>query len=120
METASRQAAGNREIEYRLLDPLHPDEAHFTFEGPFEGRQVRWDARLLTLARASRMEAATPGRFIEIGEETPDGIALKVVLNIPHIDVPAILRTIIMIRQYKRLRRGRHVFGDQDLPDGTN
>jgi len=36
----------------------------------------------------------------------------RVVLDIPRIDEPAILRTIIMIRNYKRLYPGRHEFGE--------
>jgi hypothetical protein len=41
------------------------------------------------------------GRKIEIG------------LNLPKIDETTILKTIIMVRQYKRLSHGRHDYGEK-------
>jgi hypothetical protein len=115
MNPDPRPAAGRHGIRYSLLEPLTGDEAHFTFQGPFEGQTVTWDARLMTLARVAPRGAAVPADrprpFIEIGAASPAGRAVTVALDLPRIDEPAILSTIIMIRQYKRLRRGRHEFG---------
>jgi len=74
------------------------------FTGPFEGRTVTWDATF---------RVAQEGRpnTIEIGNEGPDGVQLTVTLALPCFDLPAIRKTVIMIRQYKRLKRGRHEFG---------
>lgn len=91
-------------IRYTLLEPLRPDRARFSFSGPFENREILWDATLVALA---------VGRsYIEIGAKTVGGRAVHVGLAIPAIDPAAVLRTIVMLRQYKRLRTGRHEFGD--------
>lgn len=111
MTRSRTPAAGRPELRYTLLAPLRTDQAHFTFDGPFEGRTVTWDARLMTLGYAAGSIPGAHRPFIEIGATTSIGRALTVALDIPQIDEPAILRTIIMIRQYKRLRRGRHEFG---------
>jgi len=124
MTADSRVPAGRQAIRYTLLAPLRDHEAHFAFDGPFEGETVRWDARLLTLAEAIRTGRAGPETrtrrpFIDIGEATPAGRALTVALDIEQIDEPTLLRTIIMIRQYKRLRTGRHEFGESRRPDAV-
>lgn len=109
----TRQAQG---IEFRLLVPLTTQQAHFAFTGRFQDREVVWDATLLTLAhyhyeQAPVAQAVERFPFLEIGAETTTGRALRVALDIEQIDEPAILRTIIMVRQYKRLHEGRHEFG---------
>ena len=83
----------------------------------FQNQEVVWDTTLLTLAhyhteqpKSAQLTVRTA--FMEIGDETACGRAIHVALDIPHIDEPAILRTIIMIRHYKRLRPGRHEFGE--------
>lgn len=93
-------------LRYTLLEPLRPDRARFTFRGPFLGREIEWDATL------SRLSDTAVLPYIEIGAEGRDGRTLHVALAIPVVDEAALLRTIIMIRQYKRLRPGRHVFGE--------
>jgi hypothetical protein len=108
--------ARRRDLDYTLLEPLAPGQARFTFAGPFEGRVVVWDTTLCTLAHYHDRQPAlaVPVRrspFIEVGAATDRGRRLIVALDIPDIDAPAIGRTLIMIRQYKRLRRGRHEFG---------
>ena len=103
-------------IEFNLLAAPTTQQAHFVFAGRFQDREVIWDATLLTLAhyhheQAPVAQAVERSPFLEIGAETSKGRALCVALDIEQIDEPAILRTIIMIRQYKRLREGRHEFG---------
>lgn len=75
-----------------------------------------WDATLLALIHPSnlcdRSTSQAPRQFIDIGEMTPRGRALTVGLCVPDIDEAVIRRTVIMIRQYKRLRHGRHEFGE--------
>jgi len=88
----------------------------------FQNQEIVWDATLLTLAHyhAEQPVSAQPmwcTAFLEIGGETARGHAIRVALDIPRIDEPAILRTIIMIRNYKRLHPGRHEFGEsRSLP----
>jgi hypothetical protein len=104
-------------IQYSLLAPPLPGQAQFIFTGVFQNQSVVWDTTLLTLAQfhAQQPESIRPtvrSAFLEIGGETARGRAIRVALDIPRIDEPAILRTIIMIRNYKRLHLGRHEFGE--------
>ncbi len=104
-------------IHFVLLGPPDSGQVHFTFAGRFQHQEIVWDATLLTLVHdhAEQPESAQPAvrsAFLDIGGETAHGRVLRVALDIPYIDEPAILRTIIMIRNYKRLRPGRHEFGE--------
>jgi hypothetical protein len=54
--------------------------------------------------------AAASRQFIEVGAETPGGVLLAVGLDISEIDPPTLAKTVTMIRQWRRLARGRHEF----------
>ena len=98
-------------IRFTLLEPLAPSRARFTFAGVFESEEVTWDATLRALP--GRLSPADPRPdYIEVGEAGDRGRRLEVALSVAEIDEATILRTILMIRQYRRLRRGRHGFGD--------
>lgn len=104
-------------LSYSLLAAPGADLARFAFSGSFQGEPVIWDATLLTLARyhadqPHAGQSVVRSAFLEIGDATTHGRALRVALDIGLIDEAAILRTIIMIRNYKRLRSGRHEFGE--------
>jgi len=104
-------------IHFSLLAPLEFSQARFAFTGMFQNHEIVWDTTLLTLAHyhAELPESAQPTvriAFLDIKGETARGRAIRVALDIPHIDEPAILRTIIMIRNYKRLHPGCHEFGE--------
>jgi len=92
--------------DYQALIPLGGPELRLRFRGPFEGREITWDARFVT-----RRHSGAGCDSIEIGAEGPDGRHLTVVLNVRCFDAPTVSKAIIMMRQYKRLRRGRHEFG---------
>jgi len=83
------------------------------FQGPFEGRSVTWLATLLAIAapEPEGSVASSPASFIEIGEENREGIPITVALPVATIDEPTIRKAMIMIRRYRRLRRGRHEYG---------
>jgi hypothetical protein len=103
-------------ISYSLLAVPGAEQARFAFSGTFQGREMIWDTTLITLARyhAEQPDAGQSvllSAFLEIGGKTAIGRAIRVALDIPRIDEPALLRTIIMIRNYRRLRPGRHEFG---------
>ena len=89
---------------YLLVGALRDDRVRLRFTGPFEGDDVVWDCELVAL------QTGVPC-YIEIGEPTARGVPLRVGLNLARIDRPAILKTTVMIRNYRRLRRGRHEFG---------
>ena len=94
-----------------LLREAGDEEARLCFTGVFEGRPVVWDCRFLTLRRAGALGPAAGRDFIDIGAPGRHGLSLCVALDIPAIDEPAIRKLMIMIRNYRRLRRGRHEFG---------
>mgnify|MGYP001819678569 FL=1 len=91
------------------------------FLGTFQGREVIWDATLMTLEHHSHKlhrtgaEIAVHRPFIEIGESAGNSIPLSVALDVSVIDKPVILKTIIMIRNYRRLHEGRHEFGERRI-----
>lgn len=101
--------------QYELLTTLNAPACHFRFTGPFQGKQVIWDAQLQTLAyyvRNGAIQGQDVRQFIEVEKAGERGIPINIALNLSVIDQPTILKTIIMIRQYKRLAPGRHEFGE--------
>lgn len=91
------------------------------FLGRFQGRPVAWNATIYTLERyhqeqspagAASSQRASARSFFEIAPAADGSCGLKVGLNLPVIDEPAVKKTIIMIRNYKRLRPGRHEWGE--------
>jgi len=116
MSQAYPLARAFRGIQFTLLAAPEPGQASFTFTGNFRNQEIVWHATLQTLTHyhAGQPASAHPverSAFLEIGEASAGGRAIRVALDIPRIDEAAILRTIIMIRQYKRLKPGRHEFG---------
>ena len=105
------------DVHFSLLAPPETNMVRFSFTGIFKNREIVWDCTLLTLAHfhALQPESVEPtvrSAFLEIGGESTYGRAISVALDIPSIDEPVLLRTIIMIRNYKRLQAGRHEFGE--------
>ena len=102
-----------------LIDQSEPDCARVRFHGTFHGAPVLWDARIVTLQRAQRERSvASVRQFIEvIRVEGRHGVA-QVGLPVPRIDRATVLKTITMLRQWRRLDRGLHEFGpDHDYRD---
>jgi hypothetical protein len=99
---------------FLALGGIRDERARVRFTGPFEGETVVWDCEFVALGPASPQPvggASGARSFIDIGEPGPHGVPLRVGLNLARIDRPAILKLILMIRNYRRLRRGRHEFG---------
>jgi len=96
-----------------LLDAPGGTVLRLCFRGPFEGRTVTWQATLQALAAPTPagMQPAPSRAFIDIGADTPTGVPITIGLPVPAIDLPTIHKTLIMIRRYKRLRRGRLDYG---------
>ena len=97
-----------------LLDPPGGNALRLRFSGPFEGREIRWDAELLTREAWQQRHPQPPAlrqNLIDIGTDGPQGTPITVVLNVTAIDLPTVRKAMMMVRQYKRLRRGRHDFG---------
>ena len=103
--------------DYIHVEPPQSGCAHIRFTGPFEGRTTLWDATVMTLAHyRERAGAGSAHRilrqFIEVGPERQQLRTILIGLNVAQIDTPVLLKTIIMVRKYKRLGRGRHEYGD--------
>ena len=101
--------------DYLHVAPPQPGCAHIHFTGPFEGRTTLRDARVMTLAHYRKLAGATAPalrQFIEAGPEQEQLRRLIIGLNVAQIDTPVLLKTIIMVRKYKRLHRGRHEYGN--------
>jgi hypothetical protein len=92
--------------DVQLLDAPGGTSLRLRFQGPFEGRTVTWLATLHALTGRGNSS-----NYIEIGEDLPGGIPIAVGLQVPRIDRPTARKAVIMIRRYKRLRRGRHEYG---------
>lgn len=99
--------------EAELLEAAGGASLRLRFSGPFEGKIVTWDATFTTLANwCEEHPSNRPQRnFIDIGDNTAYGICLIVGLDVPCIDIPTVRKAMMMVRQYKRLARGRHEFG---------
>ena len=114
-ETLERNGTG-----FTHTAPAQENCAQIRFIGSFEGRPVIWDATIVTLdhrhATGGGNERAHPGsQFIEIDEGEGDIRKITIGLQLERIDEQTILKTIIMVRKYKRLHTGRHEFGNTSL-----
>ena len=95
------------------------DACDIRFIGNFDGEAVVWQAHIQTLRSYAHELERQPGtvekvrlrQFIDI-QKQQYSYQLIVGLNLNKIDEAAILRTIIMIRKYKRLHLGRHEYGE--------
>jgi hypothetical protein len=96
--------------DYRLLELDESGYAHFEFIGDFKSQATVWDAHLYSLEYLKEQTRS----FIEVSQEAAeDRRKIVIGLPLPVIDISAVEKTIIMIRQYKRLHSGRHEFGGE-------
>lgn len=93
------------EDDFELLDEPGAAAVRLRFQGTLRGRPVRWEATFMTLARAR-----VPRSFIEVGDAT-EPRSLTVALPVAAMDLPAIRKAVVMVRNWKRLAPGRHEFG---------
>ena len=112
------QPARQQGPRYEALSPVGQAQVHIRFPGRFDGRDVIWDAHLHTLRHEYEQACSESGpvpdefrQYIHIQTAVGDRVPITIALNVPQFDEPAILKTLIMIHNYKRLRVGRHEFG---------
>jgi hypothetical protein len=105
--------------DYVLLSVLPDTHAHVRFIGRFEQREVVWDMDLYALARHEQQRGRVPTapdfrlRGLMIIEPLSKHVYhLEVALDLPVIDEPAIKKTIVMMRNYRRLHLGLRTWGD--------
>ena len=99
--------------EYDCVEGLGSERARIRFRGTLQGNPVEWEATIQTLRDHVRGNPGwkRPRNFIEVGGETEGRRQLHVCLDVARIDHPTLLKTIHMIRHYKRLAPGRHEYG---------
>lgn len=109
--------------DYLALGPLGGAEARVDFPGTFRGKPVVWHARIIALRHPDCPLRPLPDtQFMEIApagpshaSETPDGdgpMQYDVVIGlwVAAVDHPTVLKTLVMMRKYRRLREGRIEF----------
>ncbi len=96
-------------VDYLCDSPLGEQTVRVRFIGRFEQQEVVWDAELIALA-ATAIEGA---QFIDIGMPGERGLPIKIGLQVACIDRPTLHKALIMVRNYKGLRTGRHEFGSE-------
>lgn len=87
-----------------LLLYLNPDRGRIRFAGRFEDRDMTWEATVVCVP-------SSEPQYIDVGEANGDLRPVTIGLHVEQIDEAVLHKTVIMIRQYKRLRRGRYRFG---------
>lgn len=106
--------------DFSCATPLPATSVGVLFLGPFQGRIVVWNMTLSTLEHLNKIadEVTESGgqllsrqSFIEISADKNDVFPLQVAIDVEAIDEAVIKKTIIMIRNYKRLAVGRIDFG---------
>lgn len=108
------QQLAEQKSDYICTSALPDTQVSLRFSGNFQKRPVIWDANITTIQRYyQNSDRDTRPQFMEIQESSDSIYRLTVGLNLPIIDTPAIRKTIIMIRNYKLLKIGRHEWGNQ-------
>lgn len=98
--------------DYLLQDELPANRVRLVFTGPFKGEPVVWNASIETIEAYAQHHRVgdDPQQFIDIRQEN-DAYWIHIGLNVQQIDQAVIERSIIMVRNYKRLNEGRHEYG---------
>lgn len=98
---------------YRLKSAEGEIPARLEFSGLFEGVETNWDASvwpLDTYPEALPCDRQSP-QFMQIGDPHNGTTPITIGLNISELDARALLMALIMVRKYKKLRRGLICFG---------
>ena len=117
---AFRAELQQQHADFVHVEPPRDSCAHIRFIGVFDRQAVIWDATVMRLDHYNRLaahrgEAGSTQQFIEIGARQGDMRTIDIGLELERIDTGALLKTIIMVRKYKRLHPGRHEFGYRSL-----
>ena len=102
----------SKDTKYLLNTSLPAKTAFIKFSGKFNSQNIVWNACIETMERYAETNPVSddPEQFIDIQLQGRVHY-IHIGLNLPFIDNAAIERSIIMIRNYKRLRVGRHEYG---------
>ena len=104
--------------DYLLVNRVSPQRVHIKFIGHFQEQQLVWNATIRTMydyyeteLKQSSDDGVELRQFIDI-EKRSDGCSIGLVLNLDKVDEAGIKKSIIMVRNYKRLSLGRHEYGE--------
>lgn len=98
---------------YHLISTPGEIPTRFSFDGLLLDRPTTWETTLWTTSDYPEPSPCPEGQsqFMHIGDTEAGITPITIVLNLPEIDEGAMLKTLIMIRKYKRLRPGLICFG---------
>jgi len=99
-------------MNYTLIN-FNPSLAHIRFSGKLNNNNVIWDAQIHTLKSIVQTNNKIGiKQFIEIEINDTELKPIKIGLNVTTITKPVLLKTVIMITNYKKLKQGRHEYGE--------
>jgi hypothetical protein len=96
-------------IAYIAHNPVGGSRVRVDFAGRFVGHPVIWRATIVALGREATkqyIDVQTIGGL----RQSEDLLPVEIGLPLNTIDEPDVLKTIIMMRQYKKLGPGKHEF----------
>lgn len=109
--------------DYRLLQPIQPQLARFCFQATFQQQPITWQVELITLQHYYELcleegiylpeESVSLQQFIEIPQTVTELHPVRIALAIEEVNRANLLKTIIMLSNYKRLQIGRHTYGEK-------
>lgn len=95
---------GHSAIDYIAHSPVGQRRVRVEFAGRFEDETVVWQATIVALG------VGTSSQYIDVNTSPGHSPEVEVGLPLDRIREPDIIKTIMMIRHYKKLSRGRHEF----------
>ena len=111
------QNCHDRGLDFEARSALGGERVEVRFSGHFHQQPVIWQATIMTLEHYRQHASARghrPGglrQFIEVGNMEGPVQHIRIGLSTRVIDIPTILKTMIMVRQWKNLDYGIHEFG---------
>ena len=91
--------------EFLCFSQLPDTLAEVLFIGRFEDREVVWEMTLCSTGEQGKRS------IMEITPDPGGNMLLRIELAVSMIDDAVIKKTIIMMRNYRRLKVGRHEWG---------
>ncbi|MGD8571205.1 MAG: hypothetical protein PVF34_08235 [Gammaproteobacteria bacterium] len=103
--SSTSQLVGHHTIDYIAHSAVGERRVHVEFAGRYGGEPVIWQATIVALG------VGTSRQYIDVQIPTGRSPRIEVGLPLDCIREPDILKTMMMIRHYKKLSHGRHEFG---------
>jgi len=96
-------------IDYIAETLLGESNATVQFVGMFADQQVIWNAKIIALNASPQVLA---NQYIDVSDNKKEGVIIPVEIGlfVDVIDEPTVFKVIMMLRQYKNLRSGKHEF----------